>query len=86
MKKHSPNPSLNCYMLILQAVNTELEEAITDRETHRAQIQEYIAEVSRIEDLLAQKVTTYTLLNLFLPYNFLYKILSVKTIVIIYIS
>lgn len=37
-------------------MNNELEEAITERETLKVQIQEYIAEVSRIEDLLAHKV------------------------------
>ncbi|XP_006816961.1 centrosomal protein of 135 kDa [Saccoglossus kowalevskii] len=38
-----------------QTLNQELEEAIRDRETLKVQIQDYISEVSRIEELLAAK-------------------------------
>lgn len=40
----------------LQKINQELQEALEDKEGLKQQVQEYILEVRRIEDVLASKV------------------------------
>ncbi|KAJ8028410.1 hypothetical protein HOLleu_30630 [Holothuria leucospilota] len=42
-----------------QTINRELEEVIADRESLKSQVQDYISEVARFEDLLATKEQEY---------------------------
>lgn len=41
---------------VLQTLNRELEEVIADKENLKSQVQDYIGEVARFEDVLAAKV------------------------------
>ena len=43
-------------LLPFQNVHQDLQEAVDDQELLKAQVAEYASQVSRIEDLLAQKV------------------------------
>ena len=47
------------FCFFLQKLNQELQEALEDKEGLKTQVQEYILEVKRIEDLLASKVKHY---------------------------
>ena len=46
----------------LQNVSAELQEALEERDLLKEQIQDYMVEVKRIEELLTAKVRTYTVL------------------------
>ncbi len=43
-------------IFILQNINNELAEALEEKEQMKEQVQDYIMEVKRIEELLAAKV------------------------------
>ena len=45
-----------CYLFIKQKINQELQEALEDKEGLKQNVQEYILEVRRIEDVLNSKV------------------------------
>ena len=45
-----------------QNVSAELQEALEERDLLKEQIQDYMVEVKRIEELLTAKVRTYTVL------------------------
>jgi 3-hydroxyacyl-CoA dehydrogenase len=46
----------------LQSLNAELEEALQEKEDLKNQVQDYVVEVKRAEDLIASKVSTITLI------------------------
>ena len=42
--------------LCLQKLNNELQDTLAERESLKTQVQQYILEVRRVEDMLASKV------------------------------
>ena len=44
------------FYLCVQKLNNELQDALAEREALKTQVQQYILEVRRVEDMLASKV------------------------------
>ena len=44
------------FVLCVQKLNNELQDALAEREALKTQVQQYILEVRRVEDMLASKV------------------------------
>lgn len=70
------------YVVFVQKMNQELEDTIDEKEALKTQVQQYILEVRRIEDVLNAKVCSLFVVGCWLLLSCLLFVVSVMSTVI----